>query len=114
MFRFFRKSSEPKKKNPAPQITEDTVRKEITVRGEVQNVGFRFFAQQAAKHQGVTGWVRNNDNSSVTMEIQGTEEQIAAVFAEIKRQPQIVIAGKEERYLPVDMKEKSFRIQDGY
>ena len=48
----------------------------IDVRGIVQGVGFRFFVQQNASELGLTGWVRNMDDGSVTMEIQGQEAPV--------------------------------------
>ncbi len=112
MFHFFKRS---KSKRNVPEITENTIRKEITVYGKVQNVGFRFIAQQAAKHYPVTGWVKNNEDGSVTMEIQGTEEDIAGVFERIQKEPQIQINNKVEKYLSVKKGEKTFRVNDyGY
>ena len=52
------------------------IRQRIVFRGRVQGVGFRYRARMAAAQIGVTGWVRNNPDGTVTMEIQGTEEQI--------------------------------------
>lgn len=40
--------------------------------GTVQCVGFRWSNQTIARQRGLTGWVKNMDDGSVTMEIQGT------------------------------------------
>ncbi len=45
--------------------------------GRVQGVGFRYFVQQNAKELGLTGWVRNMDDGSVTMELQGPADAVA-------------------------------------
>ena len=58
----------------------EIIRKKIIFRGEVQGVGFRFRARSAAEHFGATGWVRNEYDGTVSMEIQGTEAQIAEVI----------------------------------
>ena len=46
------------------------------VSGRVQGVGFRLFVQKHAQQLGVTGWVRNMDDGTVTMELQGTKEKL--------------------------------------
>ena len=56
------------------------VRKHITFYGWVQGVGFRYRARHAAEMYGCTGWVRNEWDGSVTMEIQGTDEAIDKVI----------------------------------
>ncbi len=61
------------------------IRKHIIFRGRVQGVGFRFRAKYAANGIGVTGWVRNEYDGSVEMEIQGTEEQINHVLKMINK-----------------------------
>ena len=38
--------------------------------GNVQGVGFRYFAQCAAQKLGLTGWVANNWDGSVTLAAQ--------------------------------------------
>lgn len=55
------------------------VRKHITFYGWIQGVGFRYRARHAADIVGATGWMHNRYDGSVTMEIQGTEEQIDQV-----------------------------------
>ena len=60
------------------------VRRHITFYGWVQGVGFRYRARHAAELYGCTGWVRNEWDGSVTMEIQGTEENIDRVILAIE------------------------------
>lgn len=51
-------------------------RKEIIFHGRVQGVGFRWTAVQHAHDLGLTGWVRNEYDGTVTMEVQGEDELI--------------------------------------
>ena len=51
------------------------IRRHIIFTGWVQGVGFRYRARHAADLYGCTGWVRNEWEGSVTMEIQGEEEE---------------------------------------
>ena len=64
---------------------KNMTRKHINFYGWVQGVGFRYRARHAASLYGCTGWVRNEWDGSVTMEIQGTEENIDKVILAIKR-----------------------------
>lgn len=87
------------------------IRKEITVYGSVQGVGFRYRAEHAAAAVGATGWVRNEPNGSVTMEIQGTEEQIDRTFAVINQGTYVNIERMEARTIPVLEQEYGFRVR---
>ncbi|MDM8299614.1 acylphosphatase [Collinsella tanakaei] len=44
--------------------------------GRVQGVGFRWTNQGLARERGLSGWVMNQSDGSVDMEIQGTPQQI--------------------------------------
>lgn len=57
----------------------------ICVNGMVQGVGFRFFVQRNAMNLSITGWVKNNDDGSVEMEIQGSEENLDKLIEIIKK-----------------------------
>lgn len=46
----------------------------ISIRGRVQGVGFRYSAIHAAERYGVTGWVRNEPDGSVSAFCAGSEE----------------------------------------
>lgn len=49
------------------------VRKRIIFHGRVQGVGFRYTAKYLAQSLGLTGWVANEWDGTVSMEIQGRE-----------------------------------------
>ena len=86
-------------------------RKHITFHGSVQGVGFRWRARNAANLYGCTGWVRNDWEGTVTMEIQGTEEQIGMVLEAIKAGRFIEIDSMDVRTIPVDPEERGFRTE---
>lgn len=84
------------------------IRKRIVFSGWVQGVGFRYRARHAAELLGATGWVRNEYDGSVTMEIQGTEEQIDEVIRAIGRGRYVKIENMDVRTIPVITNEQGF------
>ncbi len=52
------------------------VQYEITIKGRVQGVGYRYFAVQKAKEMGINGWVKNLVDGSVLIVAQGIEAEI--------------------------------------
>ena len=62
----------------------DRVRKRIIFYGDVQGVGFRYRALHAANFLGITGWVRNEWDGSVRMELQGTPDAISSFFGKLQ------------------------------
>lgn len=49
------------------------VRKHIVFYGRVQGVGFRYTAKYLANSLNLVGWVQNEWDGTVTMEVQGRE-----------------------------------------
>jgi acylphosphatase len=64
-----------------------TQAKRIIVRGRVQGVGFRYFVQRVGNRLGVTGNVRNREDSSVEIVVEGNETLIEDFQKEIARGP---------------------------
>jgi len=57
------------------------------VEGRVQGVGYRFFAERAARELGVRGWVRNLPDGSVEAVAEGDDEAVATFIERLKRGP---------------------------
>ena len=92
----------------------ELLRKRLVFRGRVQGVGFRWRARAAAHNAGATGWVRNNYDGSVTMELQGSDAQIDRVIQTLDRDRYIRIASMEARSIPPEKNERSFSVEDDY
>lgn len=69
------------------------LRMTVTVRGRVQMVGYRMFAEMAADRiGGIQGSVRNlSDGSSVEVIAEGSREALEALLGELKIGPSMAI-----------------------
>src|ERR687893_3167969 len=87
-------------------------RREISVRGIVQGVGFRPFIYALAQRHGLTGLVRN-DAEGVHIEAEGPPEELELFLRDIKEKapPLAVVEAVSWRPLVV-LKEQGFRIED--
>ena len=64
-----------------PTLPQGTVRRRYSIEGQVQGVGFRYRARYAAQSLDLTGWVENEDDGSVTLEVQGDPTLFLKLFA---------------------------------
>jgi len=65
-----------------------TVARKFLIRGGVQGVGYRFFAQRAAAKHQVTGYVRNEPDGSVEVLAEGPASSVEAFKNELLTGPQ--------------------------
>ena len=65
----------------------ESKRLSITVRGRVQGVGYRYFAQEAAEALGVTGWVRNGWSREVEVEAQADPKTLRLFCDRLREGP---------------------------
>ena len=84
------------------------IRRHIVFYGQVQGVGFRYRACNAARMNYCTGWVRNEADGSVSMEIQGEEENIDNVILTVERGTYIKIENMDTKTVPVIEGETGF------
>lgn len=87
----------------------EIIRKRICCYGWVQGVGFRWRMRYAASRFGVVGFARNEEDGSVTVELQGTEVQIDRVMQAVQQGAYIQIRHMESRRVPVDPDARGFR-----
>lgn len=106
MFRLFKKKEKIKRELPP-----GTIRKEYHFEGNVQNIGFRFEVQSHAKPLGITGYAKNNEDGSVTAQLQGSLESINKVILSLQNIERIQIDSITEKEIPLDYYEKDFYIQ---
>lgn len=59
----------------------------ITVKGDVQGVGFRWWALKQAQSRGVQGWVRNNRDGSVSVEAEGEQAAVESFIENLREGP---------------------------
>ena len=87
------------------------IRRRYEFTGQVQGVGFRWRAREAAKLYGCTGWCRNNWDDSVTMEIQGEEAAVEQVIRSLEAGRFIWIQDMDVTPLAPEPEERGFRTE---
>ena len=102
-----------KQKGDAPALPNGTVRRRYSIEGQVQGVGFRYRARYAAQSLALTGWVQNEDDGSVTLEVQGDPDKFMKLFALIQRSDYIQITRIRQKDVEPDPWERGFSVR-GY
>ena len=63
------------------------VARRFVISGRVQGVGFRYFTQEWALREGVTGWVRNLPDGRVEAHVEGEAESVTRVERALRSGP---------------------------
>ncbi|HKQ98549.1 MAG TPA: acylphosphatase [Candidatus Polarisedimenticolia bacterium] len=79
----------------------------VLVRGLVQGVGYRYFAERAARHLGLRGFVRNLADGRVEAVAAGPDEALEAFVAQLRQGP---AAGRVEG---LEVSETTFEETEG-
>ena len=88
------------------------VRKRLIISEKVQGCGFRRRIRDMAEQVGVAGWVWNNQNGSVTAEMQGTEEQIKKTLELVENSSSLIkIREIDIVDIPVEIGDSGFGIR---
>lgn len=77
------------------------IRRHYTFYGDVQGVGFRYRAYHLANSLRLTGWVKNEWDGSVEMEIQGDAASIRELILKMHQQNYVHIERMEVKEMEV-------------
>ncbi|TFD33937.1 acylphosphatase [Cryobacterium cryoconiti] len=86
------------------------VRKQAVVRGVVQGVGFRYYAQAEARRLGLAGFVRNRADGTVEVEVEGNAASVWAMLAWLQHGPPSAHVEAVEVSTIAPLDETGFRI----
>ncbi len=88
------------------------IARKFTISGEVQGVGYRFFAQRAAARHQVTGYVRNLKDGRVEAWVEGDAASVEAFKHDLATGPLYAsVANIEELNLDPSNAYSAFRIE---
>ena len=87
------------------------IRRKLQFYGRVQGVGFRHTAINTASRLGLTGWVRNERDGSVSMEVQGLDVAIYRLIESIKNARYISIDRIAAEDIPLVDNEDGFGVK---
>ncbi len=88
----------------------DRVREYISFKGRVQGVGFRYRLSHLAGRYGLTGWVRNEYDGTVSAEMQGRPEEIEVLLAELYKDRYIRVDEMSRERIPELSDEHGFHV----
>lgn len=87
-------------------------RLEMTVIGKVQGVGFRFFVLDTATKLHLTGYVKNNPDSTVDIVAEGRKNKLIELINLIKTQDNFIrVDDVKQSFLPATNKFEDFQIR---
>jgi len=84
----------------------------VIVRGVVQGVGFRFFAERLARRYDLTGYVRNLPDDTVEIEAEGDHGLLNDFLKEVHIGPRAgYVSGLDVEWKPYTGSYEGFRIR---
>ena len=86
------------------------VRMRYCFSGCVQGVGFRYEAKLLADQLDLTGWVRNENDGTVTAELEGQESCVNEFLRVMQAIPRFDITDIQIESVPLSEAEASFRV----
>jgi acylphosphatase len=84
-------------------MSTQRIARRYLIRGRVQGVGFRWWAQKSASLTGVEGYARNLDDGSVEVYAVGTRQQLDSLAGYLRKGPRLAdVRGVEEQEAAIE------------
>lgn len=93
-------------------MSTEKIRYQIRFTGAVQGVGFRYTSRHIASLLGLTGWVYNEYDGSVIMQVQGLPSTKDQLLSMLYGDRFIRIDSAEKKIIPIEEHEGCFEIKD--
>lgn len=68
----------------------------VRITGRVQGVGFRAWAAHRAEDLGISGWIRNEEDGSVSALIAGQAADVGRMIGELRSGPRMALVARVE------------------
>ena len=86
-------------------------RARVVYSGNVQGVGFRFAAIDAAQEYGLTGWVRNTVDGKVELVAEGNGSKLESFLSDVKKEMSPYIRKENVSWEPATGEFSNFQIK---
>jgi acylphosphatase len=88
------------------------IRAHLLIKGRVQGVGYRYFAQDAARALDIKGWVSNCPNGDVEADAEGPQLTIEEWIDQLRKGPPIArVEEVQVTWLPVARQFSDFSVR---
>lgn len=89
-----------------------TKRWRFRVKGKVQGVYFRKSTAEMANKAGLLGWVQNEDDGSVLLEVEGEEDVLRPFISWLSQGPDLaIVIGIDQDEIPILNTEYTFEVR---
>ena len=110
LFQWLKSAGQPPARVPGDSGAPP-VRKRYHFTGLVQGVGFRWEARLLAQQLGLTGWVRNEGDGTVTVEVQGGPGAIGDFLRSMQAVPRFDVTDIRAEDLPLSGGEAAYSVR---
>src|SRR5882724_5300082 len=86
-------------------------RRRVAFTGRVQGVGFRATSRSVASAHPVSGWVKNEADGTVLLEVQGAGDAIEAFLSDLRGRMDRLVARESALNIPLVADEARFEIR---